>query len=212
MIKSIYQSSQKHAMAFVNTSQGYYIAQFVGNVSKKYYQDTLKSILKYANNAPYPRLILNTKDMQNIPDLGKQWLLRKFIPSFYKKTGGLKLAILNSSNPLERKSIPLIANIIKISGLKVQVQFFDDMPSATHWLFAKEEKISAGEQIKKMIPYTDKIKPKEIQVLNVKDKQKKSRFKFSVKFDPEGKLKPKEPQKNIWEDLSNIFSFFKRKR
>jgi hypothetical protein len=193
-MKSIYETTNGSTMGFVNHHEEYYLVQLIGTVSRSHYQSVFNTILEDAEQNGYQKLILNIRDLKTNPDLGRTWLTSQFIPKFYKQTGGLQLAVVNPSNFLEKKSIPLFYSVVKALGLAIHIKFFDNLVQARDWICAQEnddfEDGLAFEDDQKNIQIARKGSKAGLQV-------GKGKFKFKVHFDAKGRLDGRNPLQNI---------------
>lgn len=195
---SIYMSSNGNTLAFIDFATQTYVVQLVGNVSQKSYREAFKAILKQTEDYPWSNILINAKDLQNIPDLGRQWLTTQFIPRFYRKIKSVKLALLSPTHALEKKGVSLFYGLVAKLGLGVQVKFFEELQEAQEWLMGEKEKAekhfkqpSKGvlkplQRLKAKASEKTKVGPTEVNLL------KKSKFKVQFHFDPKGKIENKK--------------------
>lgn len=181
-------------MALVDDYEEYYVVQLVGDVSRKSYREALKAVLANIEDAPYPRLIINLRDMKTKPDLGRYWFTIYFLPKFYRHAGQIYIAMISQTNKLERNSIPWMSSLIKFLGVKVTVKFFKQVFDARQWIESQGEDQSQGSSainldhfLQNEADWDDYArksghsdKPKNLI------KAQKGRFRFKVAFDPKG--------------------------
>jgi hypothetical protein len=181
----------------------------VGQVSRKSYRETLKAVLENIELEPFPRLILNFKDLDNQPDLGRLWFTLYFLPKYYKTCGRIYVAMLTKTHRFERKSIPWLSNLIGWLGIKITVRFFHQLNDAQQWIQTQgdeDEDEELEEDFNHSSPnflFNDYLKDNEFnwedeqasKPQKTKSKKKsllskqKGKFKFRIVFDPKGKLK-----------------------
>ncbi|MCU0448058.1 MAG: hypothetical protein MUE85_24415 [Microscillaceae bacterium] len=194
-MKSIYETTNGSTMGFVNHHEEYYLIQLIGTVSRAHYQAVFGAVLEDAEINGYQKIIFNIRDLKTNPDLGRTWLTSQFIPKFYKQTGGLQLAVVNPTNFLEKKSIPLFYSVVKALGLAIHIKFFDNLMQARDWVCAKEDFADDEEDLdfedeKKNVQLARRGSKAGLQV-------SKGKFKFKVHFDAKGRLESRNPLENI---------------
>lgn len=200
-MKSIYETTNGSTMGFVNHSEEYYLIQLIGNVSRSHYQSVFNTILEDSEGTGYQKLILNIRDLRTNPDIGRTWLTSQFIPKFYRQTGGLQLAVVNPSNLIERKSIPLFYGLVKALGFSIKIKFFEKLLEARDWLSRLDEQTNDWENDDEIIE-TDENDSKKIISFQGKGSRKslkigKGKFKFKLHFDQKGRFEAKNPLENF---------------
>lgn len=210
---NIYSNPNYTVMGFLNAQDEFYLVQLVGEVSRTHYKGVFREILALIEQKPYDKLLFNVRDMTTNPDMGRRWFTIHFLRHYYKQVGMIQLAVINPQNAIERKGITFLSKLISKFGIKVQIQFFDEVLAAQEWLtqtpstiqqksFFPEKQHKSnwltriwqtlrGDKEKDDLDdfspdefYSDENpKPKKILAW------KKLRFKVKVLFDKNGKLK-----------------------
>lgn len=217
MMTNIYANPNQTVMGFVNLHERFYLVQLIGGVSRTHYKGVFRIILQNLEKEPFNKLLFNVRDMTTNPDMGRRWFTIHFLRHYYKQVGMIQLAVINPQNAIERKGITFLSKLISKFGIKVQIQFFDDVLAAQEWLTQTPSTIQQKsfffpEKQDKPNWFTriwhtlrgdkegddsddlDDFSPDEFYSdENPKPKKilawKKSRFKVKVLFDKNGKLK-----------------------
>jgi hypothetical protein len=200
-MKSIYETTNGSTMGFVNHSEAYYLIQLIGSVSRPHYQAVFNAVLEDSESSGYQRIILNIRDLRTNPDIGRTWLTSQFIPKFYRQNEGLQLAVVNPTNLIERKSIPLFFTLVKALGFDIKIKIFEKLAEARDWLNALnetgndwadddyEEEVSEHDT-EKLISFQGKGSRKSLKI-------GKGKFKFKLHFDQKGRFDPQNPLENL---------------
>lgn len=185
-MKTLFQAPGGRALSLHDEVNGFYVAQFIGQVSGQNYRTALERILFESRHNSCSKVLLNMRDLNSTPDIGKTWLTSQFIPRFYRHTKSLYLAVVKPENRLEKAGLGLLTGIVRTLGLQVNLKFFANFQEAKNWLFAPQ----AAEPASKV--FTKPVEKKISQAFKMPQiKMPKTGIKVEIKFDPKGNLKPK---------------------
>lgn len=190
-MKSIYESSNQQVVALVDLRKKYYVVQLIGRVSGKAYREGLLQVLKHSKESSITKIILNTKELQNNPDLAGTWLASHFIRRFYKIHGDLRLAVVNHRRKIGQFTLAWLQVILKPLRIQFPLRVFENLKEAQGWLLNGDQR-QALEEIPGVKNGLKKLgMNKQGEITRFKQfKLNKSRLKFKVRFSPYGKLEP----------------------